>query len=662
MRKVVIGIIINFFLIIPQLSFGQLSYDSLISIYETQLTKELDSIEGKMHYKAIVSRFLEEVYRDNEISDGEMADVLMLAAKGEKMNKVDEAAYLLQSIIPWVPGKMAYEAFLRYKVGEYFLNQRKSVLSIEQYLKAALLFEKQNMIQPLAKTYLRISIINLMGNNEKVGLNYASQGLELMKTTKLINRQDSDVIRSLYSVKGLLQRRLGDYKNSLINTDEAINLSLAMKDSVITDISYGNKAVNYYELGDYDAALPLLKRDYDTSLKAEVYFSAFNAGIYMCKIHLKKGDKKALEATFSDITRIFEQHNISSYNSQTEYYKIGADLALLNNDVQAANDYLMKFMRLDQIRDSVNKVNDVAQLQEKYLLDREINKLELLQRSNQLQATHLKLRTALLIIIALALIIVLWYVFVLRQKNNKIDKLNELLEAKVSERTNSLMAINKELDTYLYRASHDIRRPIRTLLGLNNVSKLNQDKKELEKLFDQVHFTALNMDKMLFKLQMAYDLNNDHPIELVNLKEVLDKCLADMAIEVESFNAKIKIDISETAASVHANNALMRIVLENILENAMLYQNHGKPEIEISTDVGKYFFYIHIKDNGYGIPSEYYDRIFTAYFKISNKTQGSGLGLFLAHRAISFLEGEIVIQSQINAGSHFTIKIPVNPK
>ncbi|GAA5038066.1 two-component sensor histidine kinase [Marivirga lumbricoides] len=647
---------------IPQISFGQLSYDSLIAIYENQLAKQVDSVEGQMPYKSLVSRFLEEIYRDNEISDGEMADVLVLAAKGEKMKKLDEAAYLLQSTIPWVYEKSVYVAFLHYKLGEYFLNQRKLVLAIEQYLKAAMLFENEDMVKQLAKTYLRISMVNLMGSNEKVGINYSSQGLELMKTVKLINRQDSEIVRSLYSVKGLLQRRMGDYESSLNSTNKAIEFSLAMKDSVITDISYGNKAVNYYNLGKYDEALPLLKRDYDTSLKAEIYYSAFNAGIYMCKIYLKKSNKEALQTKFNEITKIFEEHGISNNNSRIEYYKIGADLALLNNDVQAANEYLIKFMRLDEIRDSVNKGNDIAHLQEKYMLDREINKLELLEKSNQLQATHLKLRTALLIIIALALIIVLWYVFVLRQKNNKIDKLNELLEAKVSERTNSLLAINKELDTYLYRASHDIRRPIRTLLGLNNVSKLNQDKKELEKLFDQVHFTALSMDKMLFKLQMAYDLNNDHPIELVNLKELLNKCLKDMAIEVESFNAKIKIDIAEKAALVRANNALMRIVLENILENAMLYQNHGNPEIEISTDIGKYFFYIHIKDNGYGIPSEYFDKIFTAYFKISNKTQGSGLGLFLAHRAISFLDGEIVIQSQINMGSHFTIKIPVSPK
>nr|WP_236587818.1 HAMP domain-containing sensor histidine kinase [Marivirga aurantiaca] len=104
------------------------------------------------------------------------------------------------------------------------------------------------------------------------------------------------------------------------------------------------------------------------------------------------------------------------------------------------------------------------------------------------------------------------------------------------------------------------------------------------------------------------------------------------------------------------------MILDNIIENSLLYQNHGNPEIEISTDMGKYYFYIHVKDNGYGIPEEYFKKVFSSYFKISNKTQGSGLGLFLAYRAVSYLGGDITIQSVINKGSHFTIKLPVSPK
>lgn len=220
--------------------------------------------------------------------------------------------------------------------------------------------------------------------------------------------------------------------------------------------------------------------------------------------------------------------------------------------------------------------NDVASLHERHLMEQEISKLDLLQSTNQLQASHLKLRTALLVIIAFALLVVLWYVFTLRIKNKKIDKLNEMLEAKVSERTARLMEINKELDTYLYRASHDIRRPIRTLLGLNNIAQLNADPEQMKQLFSKVHSTAMSMDKMLFKLQMAYELNNTHSIEKVDIEEVTKECINDMSLEIKDQNANIIVNISEKAKVVKANKALLRIALDNILENALIYQRAEK--------------------------------------------------------------------------------------
>ncbi|MBK6266008.1 tetratricopeptide repeat-containing sensor histidine kinase [Marivirga sp. S37H4] len=662
MHKVLFGAIFYFIIYFPAQLIAEISHDSLQSVYMHQLTLSSDSLDSTMDFSMMTSRFLEDIFKDNTISDAEMLDVLILAAKGEKLNKYKEATHLLKSVIPWVQEKPVYLAYLHSKIGDYYFNERKSIDAVEQFIKAALLYEKQNLIQPLARSYLYISMINLRGNNDKIGLTYAEQALDYMKLVKLTSRADSDILRGLYGVKGVLERRLGDYEKAIISTDESIRISKEMNDSVIVAISNGNKAVIYYEMGDMESALPLLEQDYKTSNEAKIYFSAFNAGIYLCKVHAALGNQQALRKTFEEITTLYEEHEITNETSKAEYFKIGAELAQANNDVSKANYYLMKFMEVDQIRDSINKVNDVAQLQEKYLLEKEIAKLELLQKTNVLQASHLKLRTAILIIIALALIIVLWYVFVLKQKNKKIDRLNELLEAKVSERTNRLMEINKELDTYLYRASHDIRRPIRTLLGLNNVAKLTNDKEALEELFEQVHFTALNMDKMLFKLQMAYELNNDHPIEEVNLENLVQKCLKDMALEIEAHNANFKIDIPNHALYVQANEHLILMILDNIIENSLLYQNHGNPEIEISTDMGKYYFYIHVKDNGYGIPEEYFKKVFSSYFKISNKTQGSGLGLFLAYRAVSYLGGDITIQSVINKGSHFTIKLPVSPK
>jgi signal transduction histidine kinase len=478
------------------------------------------------------------------------------------------------------------------------------------------------------------------------------------------SRTDSATLGLIYSVKGIVNRRLQKYEDALNNVDKAIQINQAFGDSVRVAISKGNKAVIFYETGDFAAAEPLLRNDYITSLKNGVKSSAFNAGITLCNIYLENDEPQKLDTLFSKISSMKENEEINFNNRQLlAYYKLAADVFENEENDSLSKEYLTKYISIDKKIDSIKKINDVGRLQEKYLMEKEITKLELLQKTNELQASHLKLRTALLFIIGFAFLVVLWYVYVLRHKNRKIDRLNEMLEAKVSERTTRLLEINKELDNYLYRASHDIRRPIRTLLGLNNVMKFTDDPSELKMLFTKVHDTAMNMDEMLFKLQMAYELNNNHSLETVQVEEVINDSIRDQKRLIDYKQAEIHIKISEKAKELRANAALIKIAIDNMLENALIYHNEDvRPEIEITTDIGKYFFYIHIQDNGYGIDENYHEKVFESYFKISNKTQGSGLGLFLAHRAITYLAGEIAIESVINEGTKFTIKLPINPR
>ena len=476
------------------------------------------------------------------------------------------------------------------------------------------------------------------------------------------SRKDSVTVCALYETKGIAHRRNREFKEALFNIDKALALSIALKDSVQLALNSGNKATIYYEKGDYDVAIPLLKRDFEASIDAEVYSSGMNALIYLGWIYFNQEETTALMNTFKKMQEIKERYPISDLKTKTEYLKLAAKVSELNGDINKANQYLREYIVQDRIRDSVNTSKDVASLHERHLMQQEISQLEMLQNTNQLQASHLKLRTVLLIIIAFALLVVLWYAFTLKNKNRKIEELNGMLEAKVSERNARLLETNKELDTYLYRASHDIRRSIKSLLGLNNIAQITSDPMQMKELFSKVHTTALSMDKMLFKLQMAYELNNPHKIEKVDIEELIGECLEDMVLEINEYDAQMLLNINAKTKNMHANKALLRIAIDNILENALLYKREEQNKIEIFTDTGKYFNYIHIRDTGYGIPEKYHDELFKPYFKISNKTQGSDLGLFLAQKAVSFLGGEITVVSTVNEGSQFTIKLPLSPK
>lgn len=658
MIKTVSVQIIIFFL---AASFGfsqDISFDSLNHYYKNEL-KEKD--KNKIDREFLIEKV--ENFSSSQITEfSQFQSFINLIALIDSNKENELGVQLVSKIIPKTKSVDVFQAFLYYQLAEFYYRLEQPVQSLECYLKASSLFKKLNSLSYLADIYYKIGIINLNGWNNVISIEYADKGLKTLNKMKGFNRMDSTSLLGLHEIKGIAYRRIHKFEESLVNIERAITLSTALNDSLRLALNNGNKATIYYEKGDYNLAIPLLQNDFETSINAGIYNSGMNALIYLSWIYLEMGNEDSLFRTFNKMQEIVNKYTISNPKSKAEYLKVGAKVAELNGDTSKANQYLRDYIKQDLIRDSINLSNDVASLHERHLMEQEISKLELLQNTNQLQASHLKLRTALLIIIAITLLVVLWYVFTLRNKNKKIDKLNEMLEAKVSERTARLMEINKELDTYLYRASHDIRRPIRTLLGLNNIAQINSDPEQMKQLFSKVHSTAMSMDKMLFKLQMAYELNNTHGIEKVDIEELTKECIDDMSLEIKEHNANISVKINEKAKSVQANKALLRIALDNILENALLYQREENNEIEIFTDEGNYFFYIHVKDNGFGIPEKYLGDLFKPYFKISNKTQGSGLGLFLAHKAISFLAGEISVSSTVNEGSQFTLKIPINPK
>lgn len=662
MQRTIFSLIV-FILTVQSNLAVDITFDSLNSIYNSKYELSLKSSADTLGFTSNAELFKQKLLFDSSINSENFQEILEYVAQCQALRMYDLACSILNNSISLTQSNSISKGFFYFKKGDIKQSERKEVQALENYLKASLIFEQLSDMSGAAYTNLRIAMINFNGLNNAIAIRYADQSISKFNKFPSLKRNDSINLSFLYSIIGVANRRLGLYDSALINVDKSIAISRLLGDSLRIAMSNGNKAAVFVERGDLDLAEPLLLVDFNTSLENKVYISAFNAGVTLGDLYLQKEEQEKLISIFEKLNSLKDslEFDIPPQSLQ-HYFNLASKFYNSLGKDSMANFYLSKVAQINRRIDSSQRANDFDRLQEKYLMEKEITKLELLQKTNELQSSHLKLRTTLLILIAFALIIVLWYVYVLRHKNRKIDKLNELLEVKVSERTTRLMEINKELDNYLYRASHDIRRPIRTLLGLNNVVKFTKDPDELKALFAMVYDTAMNMDEMLFKLQMAYELNNTHEIEHVAIYDLIADSLNGLERLIELKNAKIFVDKNEKAGSLMANNALLKIAIDNIVENALIYHNQEQPEVIITTDEGKYYFYIHIHDTGYGIDEAYQEKIFTSYFKISNKTQGSGLGLFLAHKAISFLAGEIMVESVINEGSKFTIKVPISPK
>ena len=247
----------------------------------------------------------------------------------------------------------------------------------------------------------------------------------------------------------------------------------------------------------------------------------------------------------------------------------------------------------------------------------------------------------------------------LEKANDEIQAINESLEEKVKDRTRKLMNLNNDLDLLVYRSSHDFRRPLTTLMGLNEVARLTIEDKVSRELFDKVNQTALNMDKMLLKFFMLYNINHfQTTYEGNSLAEIVDKIDKTMISRKNNITFNRKIDI-KTYYEKDERNSLIEIILENIVENSLIFNSKENMVVDLEIVENEGDLHISLRDNGNGIPFPQHAKVFDMYFRGSTLSTGNGLGLFVAKRAADLLNAPIIINSKEGKHTRFDITFQI---
>jgi signal transduction histidine kinase len=239
---------------------------------------------------------------------------------------------------------------------------------------------------------------------------------------------------------------------------------------------------------------------------------------------------------------------------------------------------------------------------------------------------------------------------------DQIKESNKDLEHMIQERTIELKKVNKELDRLFYRSSHDFRRPLTTLMGINEVARLMKLEDKTMELFVLMNRTVDSMDKMLKKFYNLYEISHyieeETPVSLSGMVERYEAQLHEKGHIIKTVvNLKKYNDMDP-------KNSLIDIILTNMIENAVAFTEQKNAEISLKiTDNGKELN-IQLEDKGIGIEDVFYDRIFDMYFRLSELSQGNGLGLYVVKTALGKLHGDISVKSEKNRYTLFEINIP----
>jgi len=302
------------------------------------------------------------------------------------------------------------------------------------------------------------------------------------------------------------------------------------------------------------------------------------------------------------------------YRFNTRLRKLNAALAEKNEEIQTQSEVLMK------TNESLHKLN-----------------LEIAEQKEEIQAQAEELT----------------------ESNQSISNINETLEQRIEERTKELKQAYKELDTFFYRASHDFRRPLTTFMGLSEVAKITVKDNAALELFERVNETARNLDKMLMKLQSISDLGVQELIfKEVSIEEIFNNAITQLDSEILHRNIRTTITV-ESGLCLYSYPALIKIMIDNLIENAVSFCGVNNPAIELKAHQEQNRVVIQIHDNGQGIEKAYIDRVFDMYFRGTERSKGNGLGLYIVKKTADKLKAHVVLQSEPGTGTTVTILFPI---
>jgi signal transduction histidine kinase len=247
----------------------------------------------------------------------------------------------------------------------------------------------------------------------------------------------------------------------------------------------------------------------------------------------------------------------------------------------------------------------------------------------------------------------------LKEKENLKDRINKELEQKVNERTRELQAINTQLDTFVYKASHDIKGPLKSIIGLTKVGMKDSKDAVAHEYFKHILKSTSRLDNLLNELLSMTKVQEAVVHKMpIDFNELLTEILGSFQNfeGYDKVNFKINIEGTERFSS---DRQLLYSIIQNMVENSIKYRDEEKQDcyLDIGIKIINGRSIMRFSDNGLGIPQDLQDKIFDMFFKVNECSEGTGLGLHMVKVAIEKLAGKIYLDSKPKQGSTFYIEL-----
>jgi PAS domain S-box-containing protein len=250
-----------------------------------------------------------------------------------------------------------------------------------------------------------------------------------------------------------------------------------------------------------------------------------------------------------------------------------------------------------------------------------------------------------------------------RQAELELRKHRDSLEELIAQRTHELAAANKELESFSYSVSHDLRAPLRSIDGFSHIL-LDDYSDQLDPAavdhLRRIRTAAQRMAQLIDDLlELSRVTRGKLFFEPVNLSALAESIVRELRASKPERQATITI---EPGLRVQGDTSLLRIMLQNLIENAWKYSSKkALTEITLGKRDSKNGNVFYVRDNGAGFDMRYANKLFGAFQRLhgSDEFEGTGIGLATVQRILVRHGGKVWAESEEGKGTTFYFQLPM---
>lgn len=236
----------------------------------------------------------------------------------------------------------------------------------------------------------------------------------------------------------------------------------------------------------------------------------------------------------------------------------------------------------------------------------------------------------------------------------------KLAEERIRKQNQMLEKTNLELDNFVYSASHDLRSPLTSILGLINIAEKSKNKKDIYECLYLMKGRIHRLDEFTEDiLDFSRNIRTDKKFDEINLYFLVEEIIKNNDVCEDYDKLYIQLSIANDF-EVISDPFRLKIILKHLFSNASKFSNPGSeyPWLRISASQENEHFQLIIEDNGEGIKTDLQHKIFDIFFRGSERSKGSGIGLYIVKEMVSKLNGTVNVNSVYGKGSKLVIELP----